>query len=133
MARLPRVGNVAESDDLLGELGCVIVEQALSAEEVEELRSAIDSLEAGHPHGRNDFEGRRSHRLYSLIARGPAFERIAEHPVALHVLDARLQPNWLLSNCQSIRLYPGETHQPWHTDDGFYDVPRPRPCHPAPS
>jgi ectoine hydroxylase-related dioxygenase (phytanoyl-CoA dioxygenase family) len=104
----------------------VIVEQALTGDEVEELRSAISRLEAGHPHGRNDFEGRRSHRLYSLIARGPAFERIAEHRVALHVLDAQLQPNWLLSNCQSIRLYPGETHQPWHTDDGFYDVPRPR-------
>ena len=33
------------------------------------------------------------------------------------------QPNWLLSNCQSIRLYPGETRQPSHSDDGFCDVP----------
>jgi ectoine hydroxylase-related dioxygenase (phytanoyl-CoA dioxygenase family) len=47
--------------------------------------------------------------------------------VALTVLDALLEPNCLLSNCQSIRLYPGETRQPWHTDDGFYLAPRPRP------
>jgi ectoine hydroxylase-related dioxygenase (phytanoyl-CoA dioxygenase family) len=27
---------------------------------------------------------------------------------------------------QSIRLLPGETPQPWHADDVFYPVPRPR-------
>lgn len=126
VTHVPRVVHAAETDEPLREFGCVIVEDALSRDEVDELQSAISALEAGHPHGRNDFEGRRSHRLYSLIARGRAFERIAAHSVALRVLDAQLQPNWLLSNCQSIRLYPGETRQPWHTDDGFYDVPRPR-------
>ena len=50
---------------------------------------------------------------------------LAQHPIAFAILDATLQPNSLLSNCQSIRLYPGGARQPWHTDDGFYDVPRP--------
>ena len=58
------------------------------------------------------FEGESSHRLYSLIAQGRPFERVVEHPLIVEVLDRVLLPNWLLSNCQSIRLYPGESHQP---------------------
>jgi ectoine hydroxylase-related dioxygenase (phytanoyl-CoA dioxygenase family) len=110
---------------VLREHGCVVVEDALSAREVDALSTAISALEAGHPRGRNVFEGEQSHRLYSLVTQGRPFEEIAQHPVALEILDALLLPNWLLSNCQSIRLYPGETRQPWHSDDSFYFVPRP--------
>ena len=54
--------------------------------------------------------------------------RLAEHPRVLRVpVDQILLPNWLLSTMQSIRLFPGETVQPWHTDDGFYLAPRPHP------
>jgi ectoine hydroxylase-related dioxygenase (phytanoyl-CoA dioxygenase family) len=126
MTDLVRVADAPDALPALRELGCVVVENVLSPAEIDALTGAIAELEAGHPLGRNVFEGQRSHRLYSLIARGRPFEDIAQHPVALEILDATLQPNWLLSNCQSIRLYPGETRQPWHTDDGFYLVPRPR-------
>ena len=37
-----------------------------------------------------------------------------------------LAPNYLLSANLAIKLYPGETRQPLHFDDGFYKVPRPR-------
>jgi ectoine hydroxylase-related dioxygenase (phytanoyl-CoA dioxygenase family) len=125
MPDLVRVANAAAALPALRELGCVIVEDALSVGEIDALTAAIAEIEDGHPLGRNVFEGQRSHRLYSLVARGRPFEDIAQHPVALELLDAILLPNWLLSNCQSIRLYPGETRQPWHTDDAFYAVPRP--------
>jgi ectoine hydroxylase-related dioxygenase (phytanoyl-CoA dioxygenase family) len=105
--------------------GYAVVPAVLGAAEVQALASAVSALEVGHPLGRNPFEGERSHRLYSLITRGRPFEELAAHPLTTAVLDQLLLPNWLLSNCQSIRLYPGETHQPWHTDDGFYPVPRP--------
>lgn len=129
MSDLLRVSDAAEAVAALREHGCVVVEDVLSASEVDALATAIATLEYGHPLGRNVFEGERSHRLYSLIAEGRPFEELAQHPMAVEILDAMLLPNWLLSNCQSIRLYPGETRQPWHTDDGFYPVPRP---HPAP-
>ena len=76
--------------------------------------------------GRNDFEGERSQRVYSLAGKGEVFLRLAEHPRVLRLLDARLLPNFLLSNLQSIRLHPGESAQPWHADDAFYPVQRPR-------
>ena len=51
--------------------------------------------------------------------------RLAEQRDVVELLDAVLMPNWLLSTMQSIRLFPGETRQPWHADDTFYPVPRP--------
>ena len=76
--------------------------------------------------GRNDFEGELSQRVYSLAAKGEAFQRLAEHPRIVALLDRVLLPNCLLSTLQSIRLHPGENAQAWHTDDAFYLVPRPR-------
>jgi len=127
MASVPLVATAEAAAEAVVQHGCAIVEGVLSDEDRAALESAVSALEAGHPLGRNVFEGERSHRLYSLIAHGRPFERLAEHPVAVRVLDRLLQPGWLLSNCQSVRLYPGETPQPWHTDDSFYPLPRPRP------
>ena len=126
MSAIPRVGDGRVAAGAIADLGAAIVESVLDEGERTELAAAVAALEADHPLGRNVFEGDRSHRLYSLIARGRPFERLVEHPVAVDALDSLLAPNWLLSNCQSIRLYPGETRQPWHTDDGFYPVSRPR-------
>lgn len=127
MDDIPRAGDGASAVDGLRSHGAVVVESVLGEADRADLAQAVTAREADHPLGRNVFEGQRSHRLYSLIARGRPFERLAGHDLVAGILDAMLEPNWLLSNCQSIRLYPGETHQPWHTDDGFYPIPRPRP------
>jgi len=107
--------------------GYCIVPNAISPAETRAIADAIAALEAGMPMGRNDFEGEKTRRIYSLAGKGEIFMRLAEHPLVLEVLDALLLPNCLLSNLQSIRIHPGETRQPWHTDDAFYRIPRPRP------
>jgi ectoine hydroxylase-related dioxygenase (phytanoyl-CoA dioxygenase family) len=106
--------------------GYAIVERALDPTEIAELIEALAPYEAGRPMGRNDFEGDRSQRVYSLAAKGAVFQRLAEHPRIAALLDRVLLPNCLLSTLQSIRLHPGENAQEWHTDDAFYLVPRPR-------
>jgi ectoine hydroxylase-related dioxygenase (phytanoyl-CoA dioxygenase family) len=106
--------------------GFLILERLLSCAEIDAVVTALAPYEAGRPMGRNDFEGERSQRVYSLAAKGPAFRSLAEHPRVLRILDAVLLKGFLLSNLQSIRLHPGETRQAWHTDDAFYPVPRPR-------
>jgi ectoine hydroxylase-related dioxygenase (phytanoyl-CoA dioxygenase family) len=105
--------------------GYVIVPDALPQQQVAELTRALEPYERDRPMGRNDFEGERSHRVYSLAGKGSAFLELAENPRVVALLDALLLPNYLLSTLQSIRLYPGETPQPWHTDDTFYPAPRP--------
>lgn len=106
--------------------GYVILRELLPPSEIAALKAALAPLEDHRPHGRNNFEGENSTRVYSLIAKHPAFAALAEHPRVVALLDAYLLPNWLLSTMQSIRLHPGETAQPWHSDDIFYRIPRPR-------
>lgn len=111
----------------IAEAGYVILKHVLSAEELDRIRAELLPYERDKPMGRNNFEGEKSQRVYSLVAKGPAFEALAEHPAVVALLDRLMMPNWLLSTMQSIRLHPGETEQPWHTDDIFYPVPRPHP------
>ncbi len=105
--------------------GYVILPDLLPPAQVEELTRALEPYERDRPMGRNQFEGERSHRVYSLAGKGSVFLQLAENAHVMSLLDALLLPNFLLSNLQSIRLHPGETAQPWHTDDTFYPAPRP--------
>jgi ectoine hydroxylase-related dioxygenase (phytanoyl-CoA dioxygenase family) len=81
----------------------------------------------GHYQGRNPFEGQQTERVYTLVARHRLFQDIASDPRVMALCDAILEPNYLLTASQAISLSPGETPQPWHTDDSFYTLPRPRP------
>jgi ectoine hydroxylase-related dioxygenase (phytanoyl-CoA dioxygenase family) len=81
----------------------------------------------GTHRGRNDFEGFKTERIYTLVARGKVFEEIAADPRLMALIGRFLQPNFLLSANHAINLGPGETPQSIHADDGFYRQRRPRP------
>ena len=78
--------------------------------------------------GRNPFEGRATERVYTLVAKHPRFQALAEHPHILGLCQRFLQPGYLLTTSQAISIHPGEQPQAWHTDDSFYAIPRPRPA-----
>lgn len=110
------------------EQGFAILRDVLGASEVDALCAALQPyLDLGYQ-GRNDFEGERTQRVYSLVGRGAVFERTALHPVVLELVDALLRPGYLLTASQAICIHPGETPQPVHYDDTFYTLPRPRPA-----
>lgn len=77
--------------------------------------------------GRNPFEGKKTERVYTLVARGKVFEDIAADPRILAVVAAFLRPGFLLSATHAIRINPGEAAQSLHFDDAFYPFERPRP------
>lgn len=107
--------------------GYVIFENVLSEAELTDIRAALAPyLEENIP-GRNEFEGRKSNRVYALLAKSPVFAELAIHPLALAFVEADLGLDALLSACLAINLHPGETAQPWHFDDSHYRWPRPRP------
>lgn len=107
--------------------GFTVIEDFMDAAALAEVRDGLAPYRGSH-HGRNDFEGFKTERIYTLVGRGKVFEDLAEAPRALAVIDRFLQPGYLLTASQSIEIHPGETAQDLHSDDGFYRIPRPRPA-----
>jgi ectoine hydroxylase-related dioxygenase (phytanoyl-CoA dioxygenase family) len=122
---------VTSTDQILDRFhaeGFVILRDVLDVDEIDALRGALQPYLDLKVQGRNNFEGERTQRVYSLVGRGSVFERTAEHPVVLALMDSLLKPGYLLTASQAICIHPGETPQPLHYDDPFYSLPRPRPA-----
>lgn len=109
----------------LREQGYTLIEDFLTPADLREVRAGLVPFLGQHA-GRNNFEGYKTERVYTLVARGMIFERIAEDPRVLALCDEFLKPGYLLTASQAICIYPGETPQPIHSDDAFYTLPRPR-------
>jgi ectoine hydroxylase-related dioxygenase (phytanoyl-CoA dioxygenase family) len=106
--------------------GYTLLPGFLDAERLARVRAALDR-ELGAYRGRNNFEGEATERVYTLVARDPVFQDIAEDTRILALCDRFLDPNYLLTGSLAICIHPGESPQPWHNDDAFYPLPRPRP------
>ncbi len=104
--------------------GYVIIEGLLDHDDVASIRAAVTPLLDRF--GRNTFEGTKTQRVYNVLAKTEAIDRLADHPRVLGLMDRLFLPNFLLSQAQVINLCPGETPQMLHPDDGFYRIPRPR-------
>ena len=111
---------------LIDNEGYAIIRDFLSPEDLTEVRRVL-ALYLGTHQGRNDFEGTRTERVYTLVARARVFWKIALDPRVMALCERYFQPGFLLTTSQAINIHPGETPQPFHTDDSFYTVPRPRP------
>ncbi|MEV6097363.1 phytanoyl-CoA dioxygenase family protein [Nocardia sp. NPDC051981] len=116
---------VAEADLAAVERdGYVILHDMLTPAELDRIRESVVPLLDRI--GRNNFEGHSTQRIYSVLNKTRACDRIADHPRVLALLDRLFLPNYLLSMLQVINILPGEQAQMLHTDDGFYPLPRPR-------
>jgi hypothetical protein len=104
--------------------GYVIIPELLPRQAMTELKAEVLPL-LTHD-GRNEFEGFKTRRIYSVIEKTLACNPLVDHPLILALLDTLLMNNYLLSQLQAINVYPGEIRQPLHHDDGFYPLPRPR-------
>ena len=107
--------------------GYIQFDRVLSEKMLAEIRAALAPYLEEDIHGRNEFEGHDTNRVYALLAKGATFADLAIHPLALAFAEADLGPDCLLSACLAINIRPGETPQPWHFDDSHYQWPRPRP------
>jgi ectoine hydroxylase-related dioxygenase (phytanoyl-CoA dioxygenase family) len=108
--------------------GFVIFERVLPPAKVAAIRAALAPHLGRDLKGRNDFEGLNTNRVYALLAKSLVFAELVIHPLVLAFVEAELGPSCLLSAFLAINLHPGETVQPWHTDDGGARLPRPRPA-----
>lgn len=105
--------------------GYSVIEDFLDADALAEARREL-AFYLGTHQGRNRFEGVRTERVYTLVARARVFWQMVLDPRILALCDRFLLPNYLLTASQAIRIQPGEAAQPFHHDDSFYHLPRPR-------
>ena len=106
--------------------GYTIIEDFLGADQLARVRRAL-APHLRSRHGRNAFEGFRTERVYTLVARGKVFEEMTEEPRILALLDRFLLPGYLLTASQAINIEPGEAAQGVHYDDCLlYTSPSPR-------
>lgn len=108
------------------ENGFVILPNLIGTDRLTAMREAFADLLKAERFGRNPFEGYRTERIYTLVSKAPCFAALVEHPAVLEIIDAFLEPNYLLSTAQAINIHPGEAAQSLHTDDSFYPGARPR-------
>lgn len=114
-------------EDLVAELereGYALIPDAAAPAAVAAARADLERILERTPPGRDDFEGRRTQRVYALFAKTRALDDFALHPVVLGVLD-RVLGDYQLSAPAAIAIGPGERDQPLHPDDAIYPVPRP--------
>lgn len=108
----------------VNEQGFVIIPNLVPKAEIDAMKAAVEPM-LNHD-GRNEFEGFKTRRIYSVFEKTLALNPLVEHPLILALLDQVLADNYLLSQLQAINVYPGEQQQPLHHDDGFYPLTRPR-------
>ncbi len=106
--------------------GYTIIEDFLSPAQLAEVRRVLALYLDTHA-GRNDFEGTRTERVYTLVARARVMWDIVLDARILSLCERFLLPNFLLTASQAIRINPGEAPQPFHSDDAFHHIPHPRP------
>lgn len=106
--------------------GYAVVEDLLEPAQLERLNGELEPHFGIEGWGRNDFEGLRTERVYSMLVKCPSAAPLVEHPAVLAILDAFLRPSRLLSACQATRIHPGEDAQALHADDELGAGPRPR-------
>ncbi|HKY13405.1 MAG TPA: phytanoyl-CoA dioxygenase family protein [Microthrixaceae bacterium] len=119
--------DVAAHLAAIDEQGYTIVHDAFDAERALALLEALDDLHdrLGTVASDNDFEGRRTLRVYNLLAFGPLFEAIPVDPAVLPIVEGVLDAGCLVSSLSSIAIGPGEQAQPIHADDQLLPLPKP--------
>src|SRR5882724_9029094 len=89
--------------------GYTILEGAIESHLVRDLRDEIRRLECAFDVKPLDTlaEGNATLRMYNLLAKSPAFQRMPTHAAVLPLVE-RLMPGCLLSGMTSIDIGPGE-------------------------
>lgn len=75
--------------------------------------------------GRNDFEGQKTKRIYSLITESRIFDEFIENETMLSLIRNFIGEKILLSRSQAISIFPGEQRQKLHRDSMAFPAKAP--------
>jgi len=111
--------EIFDAVDEIDARGYVVLERAIEPELVAELLDTIRRVERDlgvEPKG-TEAEGHATKRMYNLLAKDSAFQKMPVHPAVLPIVERVLDRGCLLSGMTAIDIGPGEHAQPMHGDD----------------
>jgi Phytanoyl-CoA dioxygenase (PhyH) len=126
---LPASASPDEICAALGDDGCVVVDNVVRPEAMDEVARELRPFAENTPLGPDDFSGRRTRRTGGLIARSPKSRELVMHPVVLGATGKMLDhaTSFQLHLTQIISIGPGEPAQTIHRDQWAFDFfPFPR-------
>jgi ectoine hydroxylase-related dioxygenase (phytanoyl-CoA dioxygenase family) len=126
---LPASASADEICAALGDDGCVVVDNVVRPEVMDEVARELRPFAENTPLGPDDFSGRRTRRTGGLIARSPKSRELVMHPVVIGAVGKMLghATSFQLHLTQIISIGPGEPAQTIHRDQWAFDFfPFPR-------
>lgn len=109
--------------------GAIILREQVSRELADavaaELRPSFDRIGTA---AQSDFNGYKTLRISSILKRSRRSAELIADPRILEIADAILLPhciNYRIGSCTGIEIWPDETPQRLHRDDGIYPIRMP--------
>lgn len=111
----------------MDEDGFTVIEDAIEPDLVRDLKDEIDAMaeRRGLGYAKTSFEGKKTLRIYNLLAHGDVFARMPAHPHTLPIAKGVLGRGVQLSSLSAICIGPEESAQPLHADTQMIPLPRP--------
>ncbi len=117
--------TVREAIAEIREHGYTVIPDFMTPEQLYSCTSALQAIEAETAFGQENFGGTRTKRASNLLGRTRAFDDTVTDERLLQIVEGVLGPAFQLSIIVMIKIFPGETAQPLHQDDGLWPATRP--------
>jgi len=134
MAQVQSISRDTPADEAMAILerdGAVIYECVVDVATMGRVQSELDGYLERSYKGEGEFWGYKTKRFAALVAKSLTFaEEIALNPVILPVMDQLLGPyceRYHLQVTQLVNIWPGESEQILHRDDGLLRFIHPGP------
>ena len=117
-------------DELLSGYGSVMIEQAVTTDDIADQRERLLSLSAHegdkvtHFQGANAEQIHLQRRVWNLLNKGEVFERMAQIPAVMTIAGAFLGDEFHMGSIAANRLLPGGPGQEPHVDYPYWDLYR---------
>ncbi len=129
ITHLPSSASATDICDILDRDAAVIVDDALSPDQIEAVKAELGPILQNSRNGRDAFTGFSTKRIGALIARSPACRELAMHPLVNGSAKQFLEPHgdgYQLHFTQAVQIGPGEKAQELHRDRGLWGGQIPR-------
>ena len=122
MRHLPPTATVEAVAEVLGEDGCVVVDDLVAPDVLDRLEAELAPFMAETPYG-DDFSGHRTRRTGGLVARAVSSHQLVMHPTVTGAVGSVLghATTFQLHLTQVISIEPGQDAQYVHRDQWAFD------------